>query len=292
MSNLLLDIRNELERPLILDGAMGSLLESAGIEEKPGLWVNDVNVTHPDVVRKIHLEYIQAGAEILTSNTFRAKLVPDNIQAQEKAEAVIKAGLSILHQLKEEYNFPLIAASNGPVEDCYQIERKVSDGYMRDTHKATIEFIVKTGCDFILHETFSHLDEILFVSEYCSKNSINYGISLYFDEELKLLSGEPVKDIIPDILSFNPWFISFNCISPLALEKIVNETVPTFPWGFYLNCGESDVNTGHFKCTYSPEEYAEFVADFVDDNLLFAGSCCGSSPEFTSLLSRKFYELY
>ncbi len=129
-----------------------------------------------------------------------------------------------------------------------------------------------------MNETQSHLDEIQIICAYCSKNRIPYVLSLFFDESLKLLSGEKVRDVLPFIREHGPLAIGFNCIMPGTFRKMLQEGTGDYNSGFYLNCGDGGYKDKDIKCGIYPEEYSSYVKEFLTLHPAFVGACCGSSP--------------
>lgn len=276
----LFTLSKRINRPLILDGAMGSLLEKKGLTSKDYSWSAKINFTKPDAVIKIHKDYIHAGADIITTNTFRTnpyalKQVGINDYKKYVKQAINLAKSSI------DYLPIIIAGSNPPAEDCYQRTRKATNKELELNHCNHIETLFDNGCHYTLNETQSHFDEIKIICEFCSKSQIPFIISLYFDENLKILSGESLIDTIKYIQNFNPLAISFNCISNSLLNNFLNlnlnEWLPhlnlnlnlNFSWGFYLNIfSEKKYST-----------YADIIKDKLKYNPSFIGACCGSKPE-------------
>jgi homocysteine S-methyltransferase len=168
-------------------------------------------------------------------------------------------------------NLPIIiAGSNAPAEDCYQRTRKATNRELELNHCNHIEALYDNGCHFILNETQSHFDEIKIICEFCSKNQIPFVVSLYFDESLKILSGENLVDIIKYIQNFNPLAISFNCISNSLLNNFLNLNLNlNLNWGFYLNIfSEKNFTT-----------YSDIIKDKLKFSPGFIGACCGSVPD-------------
>jgi len=282
--------KNLLNRPLVLDGAIGSLLQQNGVNSDPQYWTNLANVQSPALVQKIHEEYIHAGADILTSNTFRAKGYL-TFGTDTNSENIIKAGLNILTGLHDTHDF-IIAGSNGPAEDCYQADRTISPEKLQEKHSFAIDSLVGNGSDLIINETFSHLDEIIYVCEYCNKLNIDFVISLYFNENLELLSGESIQNVIPILKDFSPAAISFNCIKPEIFLELKNSLKFDFSWGVYLNCGTGDQKDDEITSGINPQEYFDLIQPMFDDNLMFIGTCCGSTPLHTKYIREKLDELY
>ncbi|WP_297841837.1 homocysteine S-methyltransferase family protein [Ignavibacterium sp.] len=267
-----------MKRPLVLDGAMGSLLEKMGLTETDFAWSAKANVKYPDKVLKIHKSYIEAGADIITTNTFRTNPYSLGQVGIKNFERYVKKAISIACEAKE--NLPvLIAGSNAPAEDCYQVKRTISKKQLELNHCYHIDSLIEYGCHFILNETLGHFDEIKIISKHCEKYDIPFVMSLYFDENLCLLSGEKLSDVINFLNDTNVLSIGFNCISDKILIKLINQLSLPPNWGFYLNCFSTSEKQTEV-CSISVAEYLVTVQEVIHFNPSFIGACCGSNPEF------------
>ena len=279
-------------KPLILDGAMGSLLQAKGLNMDPFLWYSKYNLDTPDIVKALHAEYIMAGADIITTNTFRTnphalKLSNHRIDQSE----MVKKSVLLAIDAREGKNI-IIAGSNAPAEDCYIRERTVAKYELEYNHKMHIELLWESGVDIIWNETQSHLDEIEIICKFCSDNYLPYSINFYFDDNLNLLSGERLIDAVEIILGFDPLVIGFNCIKSNILRKFTVDYPLQEYWGFYLNCGNGNVTDEQLTCGITPEEYIDSIKSLLDKHPIFVGSCCGSSPSHTKAIRKYFDEIY
>lgn len=272
----LIKLSKSINRPLILDGAMGSLLEEKGLTSKDYSWSAKINLLKPDEVIKIHREYIQAGADIITTNTFRTNPYALDQVGINDYKKYVRQAINLAKTSID--NLPIIlAGSNPPAEDCYQRTRKATIKELELNHCNHIETLYDNGCHFILNETQSHFDEIKIICEFCSKNQIPFVVSLYFDESLKILSGENLIDIIKYIQNFNPLAISFNCISNSLLNNFLN--LNPNGWLRHLNL---NLNWGFYLNIFSEKNFTTY-SDIIKDKLKFIpgfiGACCGSDPD-------------
>ncbi len=279
-------LARRINRPLILDGAMGSLLQQKGIEASGALWMSKANLEQPETVYEIHKEYILAGADIITTNTFRTN--PEALKysgLDVSLNEFVKSAVEITVQ--SAGNLPVfVAGSNAPAEDCYKKERSLSVKSLEENHRKHIELLMNYGCDFILNETQSHFDEIEIICRFCSSENIPYIISLFVDESLNILSGESIEEVIKFIQDYNPLAIGINCVMPGTFAKLIEANSFNFNWGAYLNCGSGNFEDEHIQCGVSPKEYIETIKPFLKINPSFIGSCCGSSPEHTKEIKR------
>lgn len=294
MSNksLLLLNRDEKKKPLLLDGAIGSFLQAAGCPLDKYLWSSRLNIERPELVKKLHSDYIDTGADIITTNTFRTNPV-----AKKKSNLsitnseLVNRSVQLIKDIATTKKV-IIAGSNAPAEDCYQQERTISFFDLEYNHKKHIELLYNAGVDIIWNETQSHIDEIEIICRFCSDNNIPFTMNLFFNGNLRLLSGHSINEALEIIRAFLPAGIGVNCIKPELFRNFQEINQKKWIDGFYFNCGKSEVIEKSIQCSLSPQDYFLQIKDFFTEELLYVGSCCGSSPLHTKLLREKIDEIY
>ncbi|HEY6436889.1 MAG TPA: homocysteine S-methyltransferase family protein, partial [Ignavibacteriaceae bacterium] len=229
---------------------------------------------------QIHKEYIEAGADIITTNTFRTNPSSFYNSDLSNISSNVAQAVSLAKQAVDKKKI-FIAGSNAPAEDCYQIERKLSNKELQMNHCKHIDLLMDSGVDFVLNETQSHFDEIKIIIDYCYRAEIPFVISLYIGETLHLLSGERLDFVLSMLAESNALAVGLNCISPILFSKIVGSMKLPDTWGYYLNCGSGKNTDKVIKCAILPDEYLELVKKSIQFNPSFIGSCCGSSPAHT-----------
>ena len=288
----LIDLHEKKKRPLILDGAVGSLLQQNGVQTDSVLWSSLANLSNPEMVVQLHSDYIISGSEIITTNTFRT-----NPNAFEQSnlkmtnEEFVRKSVQLAIEARGNHQI-IIAGSNGPAENCYQVERTISKNKLEKNHKLHIEYLWNSGCDIVWNETQSHADEIEIICKYCSNNSLPFAINLYFDEALNLLSGESLGQIVELIMSYSPSTIGFNCIKPELVYKYVESYQISYRFGLYFNCGTGKVTDLNLVCGIDPRDYLQVIKLLLEYDPLFVGSCCGSNPRHTKVIKEYFDEVY
>jgi len=284
--DLLFSFAKRIHRPLLLDGAMGSMLQQKGIKSHPKLWMSYANLTRPQEIVKAHKAYINAGADIITTNTFRTNPISvSNSSFKIKHYQFVQESVQLAKEAVGDKNI-LIAGSNPPAEDCYQVKRTISKKALESNHTQHIYYLMHAGCNFILNETQSHMDEILFIAKFCNTNSIPYVMSLFFTDKLKLLSGENLFEAVKKVEEYNPLVIGFNCIAPQTFQIAFRHINDNHSWGFYLNCGGGNFYDETIKCDISPDSYLDKTKIYLKKDPAFIGSCCGSSPKHTKELKK------
>lgn len=288
----ILSLYKEKQRPLILDGAIGSLLQQRGFQMDEILWSSAANLYEPEMVVQLHQDYINSGTEIITTNTFRTNpTFYELANLKMSNEEFVNQGVQLAIRARENQKI-IIAGSNAPAEDCYQAERTISKSELERNHKKHIDYLWSAGCDVIWNETQSHRDEIEIICKCCSENSIPYVVNLYFDKTLKLLSGEQLEDIVDFVGSYSPLAIGFNCIKPELVYMYMESNRLPQPFGFYFNCGAGEVSDKNIKCGIDPKDYLEEIKPLLEYNPLFVGSCCGSNPNHTKVIKEYFDKVY
>lgn len=292
--NILCERKAALGTPLLLDGALGTLLQQRNFNADKNLWYSGFNISNPQIIRKIHEEYISVGADIITTNTFRTNPIAkrkSNIGITNSAFVKASVELALEARLLSNSNV-IVAGSNAPAEDCYQKEITISRFDLEYNHKKHIELLYESGCDIVWNETHSHMDEIEIICKFCFENSIPYSMNLYFDESFKILSGERVCDVVQLIKDYSPQSIGFNCVNVELLEIYLAYFLPPTNFGFYANCGIGNVCDSVIRKTHSPIEHLELIKNNFNNSLLFVGSCCGSTPKHTEVLKEYIDALY
>jgi homocysteine S-methyltransferase len=275
-------------RPLILDGAMGSLLQQKGFRSGGLSWMTDVNEESPETIISIQREYIEAGADIITTNTFRTNPVVLRERSNANSRKLVKKAVQLSSEAKGNQKV-FIAGSNAPAEDCYQKERTIVKKELELNHINHIDLLIDNGVDFILNETHSHFDEIKVICTHCSVHNIPYVLSMYVDSNLRILSGESIELVYNFVWEHNPLAIGLNCITPDVFESTIENLSKESEWGFYINCGAGLPYDENISCGIIPKEYAAFVKNQLNSKPSFVGSCCGSSPDHTKEIKKVIY---
>lgn len=276
----LLNFWRNKKRPLVLDGANGGILQEK-VKQKKLLWSSWLNIEDPDSVIALHKDYINSGAEILTTNTFRTNpFFYNKYKLKYSLREFVTAGVNLAKFARGNDEI-LIAGSNPPAEDCYQAERTLSFKELEFNHLSHINLLFESGVDFVLNETQSHFDELQIICRHCSKNHIPYVVSLFLTEKLQLLSGEGINEIIEFLLKYTPNAVAFNCFSPEIYKGLYPLLPKELNTGFYFNCGETHNPGEHIECAITPDEYVSATKGYITSNTVFVGSCCGSNPAHT-----------
>src|SRR3989344_5384837 len=195
-----MDIRKRLKekRIIILDGAMGTELQRRGVQTKLPLWSAQALIDNPQVVQKIHQDYIDAGAEIITTNTFRTNVRTIKRSALKKtARLLTKTAVNLaLSAVKKSGKKILVAGSIAPVEDCYLPELVPSAQELKKEHRLLAKYLKESGVDLILIETMNTLREAIIAAQAALETRLPVLVSLTIGNNGRLLSGEEPEEAV------------------------------------------------------------------------------------------------
>jgi 5-methyltetrahydrofolate--homocysteine methyltransferase len=300
------------ERILILDGAMGSLIQEYGLTEKDfsqGLTAsvplkgnNDVlNLTRLDVVAAIHERYLQAGADIITTNTFNAQRIS---QADYHLEHLVKEmnlrGAKMARLTADSYSTPekprFVAGSVGPTNKTCSMSPDVSDPARRDltydqlfdAYTEQMEALVEGGVDLLLIETiFDTLNAKAAVSAAMhamkmAGRQVPIMLSATISDAAgRTLSGQTLDAFLASVSTFPIFSVGLNCsFGARQMKPYLQELAQHAPYyiSAYPNAGLPN-ELGLYDET--PETMAPQIAEFVDEGLVnIVGGCCGTTPDF------------
>lgn len=306
---------------LILDGAMGTMIQRFKLNEEDYRgtrfrdWKTDLkgnndllSITQPDIIKNIHLEYFEAGADIIETNTFNSNRISmTDYDMQDWVHELNFASVQVAKQAREEYwnkngTKPLfIAGSMGPTSKTASISPDVNDpayrevdfDYLAEIYKEQAVSLIQAGADILLVET---------IFDTLNAKAAFYGIEEAFDKiDKKLplmasgtitdaagrtLSGQTTEAFLVSLSHLPLLSIGLNCALGAEqlfqyLEILANKA--PFYLSAYPNAGLPNPLGGYDE---TPEMMAEKVQLYLENQLVnILGGCCGTTPEHIKLFS-------
>jgi methionine synthase / methylenetetrahydrofolate reductase (NADH) len=269
---------------LVADGAMGSMLyEILG----PQRCLDELNTTQPEAVFRVHQTYVEAGAQIIETNTFganRHKLAA--IGLGERVAELNHRGVKIAREAREASRHEvLIAGSIGPL-GTQRRAQQLAPEEIREIFREQAIALEERGTDFFILETFGALDEILCaIDAIRSFSKAPIVAQLTYSEEGSTFDGTRPEDAVAKLKTKNVQAIGANCtIGPQLLLPILRELANANDSKFQLSAMP---NAGFPKrigdrIVYpksSPEYFAQFARDAASLGVRILGGCCGSTQE-------------
>lgn len=286
------DIRTELsKRILILDGAMGTMLQRKGLQGNS----ESFNLTNPETIGEIHNEYIEAGADIITANSFSANSISQSeYNLSEKAGQMAEAAARIARKAADEAPRKIwVAGSVGPTSKSLSLAQNINDPIFRpysfdgmaEAFEVQIRGLVKGGVDLLLFETcFDALNTkaaLYALGHIPEAKDIPVMISASMsDKSGRTLTGQTMEAFYRSIQHCNPLSFGLNCsleaeeMIPLIAEVA---SFATCAVSCYPNAGLPN-EMGEYDET--PSQMAESVRKMaLAGSVNIVGGCCGTTPE-------------
>ena len=272
----------------LLDGPLGTVLNERGIPTPLPGWSAHALEHAPDAVLQIHADYARAGARVHTTNTFRTKsrTFPDTwAELTATAVRVCREGAS--RGDARARRRPLVAGSLAPLEDCYRPDLAPADP--RPEHRELASRLAELGCDLLLCETFPSVDEGLVAVEEAVATSLPTWAAFTAGPEADLLTPSELRRAAREAVERGAEAVLVNCV-PVARTLAYVEALAGLgvPFGAYANAGRPDEEFGWRSAPGAPERYADEAERWVAAGATLIGSCCGTGPEHTAVLARRF----
>jgi len=272
-----------MKKPLLLDGAMGTELINRGISLPLPIWSADANLTHPEIVKGIHSDYIKAGADIITTNTFRTttwtyrKAGYTSVRARERAKDSLYKAVECAQSTSSKA--VKVAGSITTLEDCYSPEKFPGNAAAEDSYGETTEWMADAGLNFILFETMGNIHEITIALETARYFDNDVGLSLIMKNGDYILDGTPIEDVISLINGFEVDFLLNNCnqldTTLTCIDHFQNDWKGN--WGSYPNLGITDFKNDYFDIIDESNFNTGMKSILIKDPNVI-GVCCGSTP--------------
>lgn len=308
-------LRQETEkRILVLDGAMGTMIQQYGLEEEdfrgerftdlPGIMKgnNDMlNLTRPDIIADIHCKYLEAGADIISTNTFSSQRISQaDYRLEDCSYEMALQGARIAREAADAFATEekprFVAGSVGPTNKTCSMSPDVSDpaardisyDEMRDAYEEQMTALIEGGADILLIETiFDTLNAkaaIAAAMDAMHKRGRQLPIMLSVtvsDLNGRTLSGQTLEAFLASVSAFPIFSVGLNCsFGARQMKPLLRELAQKAPYftSAYPNAGLPN-SMGLYDET--PETMAPQIKEFVDEGLVnIVGGCCGTTEKF------------
>jgi len=270
-----------------LDGGMGTLLQASGLMpgEHPEVW----NITHPDVIRRIHKAYFDAGSNVVCTNTFGANILKFSC---EELDGIVKAAVENARTAARESTAKgqkFVALDIGPTG---KLLRPLGDLDFEDAvsvFAATVKAGVRYGVDLIMIETMNDSYETKAALLAAKENStLPVIVSNAYGADGKLMTGSTPAAMVAMLEGMGADVIGANCsLGPKQLAVVVRELLEnaSVPVALKPNAGLPSVKNGKTVYDVSPKEFADDVTALIKEGVSLAGGCCGTTPEYIKALT-------
>jgi 5-methyltetrahydrofolate--homocysteine methyltransferase len=307
------DIRKELEkRVLVLDGAMGSLIQTYKLTEadyrgeqfknasKDQKGNNDLlSITRPDVIKEIHAQYFEAGADIVETNTFNSTSVSmADYGMEDQVYNINFAAAKLAREVADQFSTPeqprFVAGSIGPTNKTCSMSPDVNDpGFraisfnaLKDAYKTQVDGLIDGGSDLLMVETiFDTLNgkaALFAIEEVCEARNIEMPVMIsgtIVDASGRTLSGQTVEAFLNSLSHVKPLSIGLNCsLGAKDMRPHIETLAAKAP--FYISAHPNAGLPNQFgEYDETPEIMAAQIKEFFDHKSVnIIGGCCGTTP--------------
>lgn len=280
------------QKVVLFDGGMGTELYRRGI------FINrcfeETNLSQPELVKQIHSDYINAGAEVIETNTFganRFKLKRFNLQ--DKLYDIVYAGAKLAGEVAA--GKVLVAGSIGPlgvqIEPLGPIAREEAQEYFAEIIKPLLD----GGVDLLIFETFINIDELKQAVVAARKLAdVPIIAQITIDEDGNTLTGTNPETAITELEATGADVIGINCtVGPQVMLNWLENVRPltSLPISIMPNAGKPKNVDGRNIYLASPEYFAEYAKLFVKSGANLIGGCCGTTPEHIKRMATAIFAL-
>ena len=281
----------------IFDGAMGTMLQAAGLEE--GYCPELFNVERPEVVKNIHAQYLQHGSDVITTNTFGAcSLKLEDYDLQDRVReiniAAVKVAKEAIAEIKPSAR---VAGSMGPTGRFLQPLGNMSFDDIYDTYKEQADALIEGGVDFIIIETIIDVQEMraaLLASLDArneagkTKEDLQIICQFSFSEDGRTITGTPPAVAATIVEAIGADIIGINCsLGPEQITPLIEEiaSVTNLPISCQPNAGMPQLINKQTVFPLTAEEMGPLMLAIVDAGASYVGGCCGTTPAHIQSIS-------
>ena len=269
---------------IYFDGGLGTMLQAMGLEvgEQPAQW----NIDHPDRIKSIHKAYLDAGSDIICTNTFGV-----NSLKFDNAAEYAKAAVGCAKEAVKEYENKYIAYDIGPTGRLIKPMGNMEFEEAVDIFRECTEYAVNFGADLIIIETMNDSYETKAALLAAKENSnLPVFVTNAYDERQKLMTGADAKAMIAMLEGLGADAIGMNCsFGPDKMLPIVKTYAKysSLPIIVNPNAGIPRIENGQTVYDISPEQFADIMAEIAKQGGMILGGCCGTTPEHISKMIDK-----
>lgn len=269
---ILTDLKTQI---LLFDGAMGTQLQDRGLPI--GGIPEHFNLTHPEVVEAIHRDYVAAGADVITANTFQAnttKMAPDEL------DETIHTAIALAKKAEPKY----VAYDMGPTGQLLQPMGTLSFDAAYEMFASQAIIAEQAGADLVIIETVADLLEakiaVLAVKE---NTKLPVFVTMTYQEDGRTFVGVDPQTATLTLQNLGVDVLGVNCsLGPKELAPIVAKILDyaQIPVMVQANAGLPQMENGETVYKITPETYVAYTQKLLAQGVAVVGGCCGTTPEF------------
>lgn len=281
----------------VIDGAMSTALEEAGYRTlNQKLWTAKALIDAPNLVKKVHRDYFEAGADCGITDSYQASIAGLCAAgySEREAEQLIILSVQLFRQARDDWwktapdnrSYPLCLGSAGPYGACladgseYRGHYQISDSQLKAFHKRRVELLHQAGADIILFETVPSLKEALIEADLAEAIGADYWISFSCRDDHHTNEGQSIAECV-DALKNHPHLkaIGVNCTHPRYITSLILDFKEAgLPIVVYPNSGEIyDVQTKQWSGEKDQIDFQAYALRWYKAGANGIGGCCSTT---------------
>jgi 5-methyltetrahydrofolate--homocysteine methyltransferase len=271
---------------ILADGAMGTMLQAAGLEK--GHAPEELNLTDADKVLAVHRGYVEAGSEIILTNSFGGneyRLAKCGLGGQVY-EVNRRAA-----EIAKEAGAPFVAGSMGPTGEFFAPLGTLTPEQAQEAFAEQARGLADGGVDLLVIETMSDLQEVEAAIQGAGQSTdLPLVCTMTFQQKLHTVMGVDAAQAAETLAGWGPLAIGANCgTGPDEVERVLERMKEAVPQAVLVakpNAGVPRLVQGRTEYDATPELMAEHAARFAQQGVTIIGACCGSTPEHITAMAR------
>ena len=273
--------------PMYFDGAMGTQLIELKIKNTK--LTEMLNITDKDIIKKIHISYLEAGSDFITTNTFGAN--KQKFSKEGQVEEIIKQGVRIAKEACEGYKDKYVMLDIGPSGEILEPIGEATFDEVYEGFKSQVIAGKEAGCDGILFETFTDLYELKAAVLAAKENTdLPVFCTMSYEKNGYTFFGTKLESMIITLEGLGVDALGVNCsYGPHDLRDIVKELsrLSSIPVIVQPNAGLPIVSGENIYYSMTANEFSDIMKEFANMGIAILGGCCGTTPEYIKSIVEK-----
>lgn len=275
------------EAPLVFDGAMGTVIYEKGV------FINacfdELNLNRPDLIKSIHREYIEAGVDVILTNTFGAnRFKLEKFGLVDRVYDINYAGAKLARE--EAGDGVYVLGSIGPCLSKGSSLTVENVDKLKENYDAQIKGLSDGGVDGIILETHHNIEEISLAAQIVKRYNLPLIVCIACNKEKETLSGLNIKDAIKKLdENKNIDAVGMNCIiGPHAMLSLLEDVIglTSKPFVVEPNAGHPQNVDGRMIYMSTPEYFTTYCQNYIRLGVRGVGGCCGTTPKHISEMAK------
>ncbi len=286
---------------IINDGAAGTHLESFNCDLNHKLWTAKILKEQPNLIKQVHLDYFEAGADCGMSVSYQATIkgLMENGSSEEEACEIIKSSITILNEARDEWYeksgkalgrpYPLISGAVGPYGAYlangaeYRGDYEIDKEFLINFHKKRMTILWEAGADLLAIETIPNIQEAIILAEIAEEIGAKCWLTFSCKNYTDISDGTPIKDAVKMIEKFSSIVsVGVNCTAPKYISNLIDEIKKSSDKyiTIYANSGEKyDPITKTWDGSKDGKRYVDYAVEWKEKGATLIGGCCGTTPK-------------